>query len=489
MSGSAFAATCESLQSLSLPHTTVTSAAAVAAGAMPQPRGGRGNAAFARLPALCRVQATLKPVEDSDIRIEVWLPATGWNGKLEAVGNGAWAGSISTGPMATAVLAGYAVASTDTGHTGGSATFLVGHPEKLTDFAYRAVHEMTVAAKAMIAAYYGNGPKHSYFNGCSTGGRQAMAAAQRYPGDFDGIISGDPANEATRLHAGQVWTWQISNASEAAVIPRDKYALIHTAAINQCDALDGVKDGVIENPRACSFDPKALLCRDGSGPSCLTAAQVETATQIYAGLKDPKTGKQIFPGLEPGSETGWNTLSGPAALGIAADVYKYIVHADDPNWTYQSFRAATDVELAAKTPAATSLNADDPNLSPFFDRGGKLLMYHGWADPGIAPMTSVNYYRSVLEKVGAAKSSRSIRLFMVPGMGHCAGGDGTDTFDALDALDQWVEEGKAPDMIPASRARGGSVDRTRPLCAYPAVAVYSGQGSTDDASSFSCKAP
>lgn len=479
------AASCESLATLSLPHTTITRATAVAAGGMAQ-AGGRGGANLGRLPALCRVEATLRPVNDSDIKIEVWMPAAGWNGKLEAVGNGAWAGSISTGPMANAVLAGYAAVSTDTGHTGGAATFIVGHPEKLTDFAYRAVHEMAVAAKAMVTAFYGNGPKYSYFVGCSTGGRQAMAAAQRYPADFDGIISGDPANEAVRLHAGQVWTWQISHATEASVIPQAKYALIRNAALDKCDAGDGVKDGVIENPKACSFDPKVLLCKDGDAASCLTAAQVETASQIYAGLKDPKTGRQVFPGLEPGSESGWNSLAGNAALGIAADVYKYIVHADDPNWTYRSFDAAKDVDLAAKT-AAASLNADDPNLAPFFDRGGKLIMYHGWADPGIAPMTSVNYYKSVLEKVGASKASNAIRLFMVPGMGHCSGGDGTDTFDAVGALDQWVEKGKAPDSIAASRVRGGVADRTRPLCAYPQVAVYKGSGSTDDAANFVCK--
>jgi feruloyl esterase len=417
--------------------------------------GGRGGAALGRLPALCRVEATLRPTSDSEIKIEVWMPAAGWNGKLEAVGNGAWAGTISTGPMATAVLAGYAATSTDTGHTGGSATFIVGHPEKLTDFAHRAVHEMTVAAKAIVAAYYGNGPKYSYFNGCSTGGRQALAAAQRYPGDFDGIIAGDPAHEATRLHAGQVWTWQVSRANQASVIPADKYALLLNASLDKCDALDGVKDGVIENPKACTVDPKVLVCKDGAdGTSCLTAAQAETAAQIYAGLKDAKTGKQIFPGLEPGSESGWNSLSGNAALGIAADVYKYIVHANDPNWTYRSFDAATDVELASKTPAAVSLNADDPNLAPFFERGGKLLMYHGWADPGIAPMTSVNYYRSVLEKVGAAKSANSIRLFMVPGMGHCSGGDGTDTFDALSALDAWVQGGFPCRLACQSRRHG-----------------------------------
>ena len=262
------------------------------------------------MPAFCRVAATLTPSSDSEIKIEVWLPESGWNGNLQSVGNGAWAGTISYPAMATALAAGYATASTDTGHTGGDpATFIPGHPEKAIDFAYRAVHEMTVAAKAIIRARYGNNPKYSYWNGCSTGGRQALTEAQRYAADFDGIIAGAAAN----LHHASSGLAGVERGSrhkdEASYIPPAKYAVLHAAVLEACDALDGVKDGVLENPTQCHFDPKALLCKDGDGPSCLTAPQVEAARQIYTGPADSH-GKSLFPGLEPGSETGWATLSG-----------------------------------------------------------------------------------------------------------------------------------------------------------------------------------
>jgi feruloyl esterase len=475
------AATCESVASIQLRNAAITLAAPVEAGAFPAPpgRGPNAGAVYKTLPAFCRVAATLKPSSDSEIKIEVWMPAGGWNGKLQSVGNGAWAGTISYPAMATALAAGYAAASTDTGHTGNNPDFITDHPEKVVDFAYRAVHELTWASKAIIAAYYGDGPQYSYWNGCSTGGRQAMAEAQRFPADYDGIIAGAPANYTTKLQGSQVWTSAMTHKNEAGYIPPAKYAAIHKAALDQCDALDGVKDGVIEDPTRCRFDPKVIECKGEDGPACLTAPQVELARRIYAG-------PGFFPGLEPGSEMGWSTLSGPKPMDLAVEVYKYLVF-QDPKWDYLTFNPEADVVRADKT-ISSAMNSVDPNLKPLFARGGKLLQYHGWADPGIAPGSSVNYYKSVLEAMGGkAKVNDGYRLFMVPGMGHCGGGDGTSTFDMVSALDEWVVQGKAPDKIVASKVVNGAAVRTRPLCPYPQVATYKGSGSTDDAANFACK--
>jgi feruloyl esterase len=485
----AAAISCESVASIALRNATITTATAVEPGAFPAPPGGRGpnaGAVYKTLPAFCRVAATLKPSSDSAIKIEVWMPAalpgqpSNWNGKLQSVGNGAWAGTISYPALANALAAGYAAASTDTGHEGNNPNFIPDHPEKVVDFAYRAVHEMTAASKAILATYYGDGPQYSYWNGCSTGGRQAMAEAQRFPADYDGIIAGAPANYPTKLQGSQVWTSAMTHKNEAGYIPPAKYAAIHKAALDQCDALDGVKDGVIEDPTRCKFDPKVIECKGDDGPSCLTAPQVELARKIYAG-------PGFFPGLEPGSEMGWATLSGPKPMDLAVETYKYLVF-QDPKWDYLTFNPEADLARAEKT-ISTLMNSVDPNLKPLFAHGGKLLQYHGWADPGIPPGSSVNYYKSVLDAMGGkAKVSDSYRLFMVPGMGHCGGGDGTSTFDMVSALDQWVEQGKAPDLIAASKVVSGAVVRTRPLCPYPQVATYKGSGSTDDAANFSCKA-
>jgi feruloyl esterase len=501
---------CESLMGFSMKNVTITLAKGVGAGEFTPPPAGRGAApaapsvaapdgaaapparggpppvSYKDLAAFCRVAATLTPVPDSEIKIEVWLPATGWNGKLEAVGNGAWAGSISTPALATALRAGFAGASTDTGHSGGNpATFVPGHPEKVIDFAYRSVHEMTVTAKALINAYYGSAPKFSYFNGCSTGGRQAITAVQRYPKDFDGVVAGASAMNVSRLQGNQAWTGQVTHLNEAGYIPATKYPALHAAALNACDMLDGVKDGVIENPRVCKFDPKALQCTGEDNISCLTAPQVEVARKIYSGVTNSKSGKSVFPGLEPGSEMGWATLSGPRPMALGVEVYRYLVH-QDANWDLKSFNADTDIPLAEKI-IGPIMDAVDPNLKPFVDHGGKLLMYHGWADPGISPRNSVNYYQSVVDKLGSSKASNSIRLFMVPGMGHCNGGNGTDRFDALAAIDQWAEKGIAPDSMPASHQTRGVVDKTRPLCAYPKTAQYKGSGDTNEAANFVCK--
>jgi feruloyl esterase len=282
------AATCESLASLALPGTTITLAQPVAAGEfMPPGRTFGGTpapaVAFKDLPAFCRVAATLKPTDDSDIKIEVWLPASGWNGKFQAVGNGGWAGVISYGALAEALHDGYAASSTDTGHVGGSGSFALGHPEKLIDFGYRSEHEMTVKSKAIIAAFYGSAAKMSYWNGCSTGGRQALKEAQRFPDDYDGIIAGAPANPRTHLAFAALW---IAQANLKDPIPPAKYPAIHQAVINACDALDGLKDGLIADPTRCHFDPQVIACKGADNSECLPATQVETVKKILAKFSD-----------------------------------------------------------------------------------------------------------------------------------------------------------------------------------------------------------
>jgi feruloyl esterase len=477
---------CESLMSMNLAGGTITMAQSVAAGGLAVPVG-RGGRTVPNQAAFCRVAATLRPSADSDIKMELWLPVSGWNGKFEANGNGGWTGSINEAALSAGLNRGYAAAMSDLGHEGGSASFAMGHPEKLVDYGYRAAHEMTVAAKAIIAAYYAQPIQESYWTGCSAGGRSALMEAQRYPADFDGIIAGSPGLDWTGRALQAVWIAQAAHKTEASYIPPEKYALVHNAVLAACDAKDGVKDGVLEDPTKCSFDPKELECKGGDSADCLTAPQVETARAIYSPGRNPRTHAVIFPGFERGSEAGWATMAGPRLFGIAGDLFKFVVF-QNPNWDYRTFDFDRDTALTAKAENGI-LNAESADLRAFADRGGKLIQYHGWADPQIAPANSVRYYKKVLDTMGGTEKVQSFyRLFMVPGMAHCGGGDGTSDFDMLAALEQWKEHGKAPAQVPASRVRDGKVDRTRPLCPYPQVAKYKGTGSTDDAANFVCAA-
>jgi feruloyl esterase len=444
---------------------------------------------YATLPAFCRVVATLTPTTDSDIRIEVWLPAAGWNGKLQVVGNGGFAGAIGYGALGTAVTEGYVAASTDTGHTGGDPAFMTGHPERVVDFAHRAIHELTVTAKAMTSAFYGNAPRLSYFNGCSTGGRQALTAAQRYPADFDGIIAGAAANNTVRMTSMQLWSGLATQADPASAISQGKQNALHNAVLAACDARDGVKDGVLENPVACSFDPRQAACTASDGDSCLTEAQVAAARKIYSGPVNPRTRESIFPGLARGSETGWDGLSGTQPFGYAQGMWRFAL-LSDPNWDYKLLDFDAMVAEADKAAEKSGIQAVNTNLKPFFDRGGKLLMYHGWNDPLISPFNSVNYYTGVLRTTRSnPKAEDSIRLFMMPGVNHCAGGVGTDTWDKVAVLDQWRSGGAAPTQVLASHQTMGQTDKTRPLCAYPKVAAYIGSGDTNVAANFECRNP
>jgi feruloyl esterase len=479
------AGSCEAVARLALPGVAITLAESVEAGAFKPP--AQLNPDLVRtLPAFCRVGATLKPSSDSDITIEVWLPASRWNGKFLAVGNGAFNGSIGYTALMTAVVRGYAASSTDTGHTGGSASFALGHPEKVIDFGWRAVHEMTTTAKRIVTAYYNAGPKYSYWNGCSAGGRQAMKEAQRFPNDFDGIVAGAPALDWTSRASQAVRIAQHLETRDAARLLAADRERLHKAVLDACDANDGVKDGLLEDPGRCAFDPGTLQCQASDDRSCLTPAQVETARLIYSPMRNAATGREIT-GLQRGSELGWSDLGWTAsARATGLDHFRFLVFRE-PTWEISRFSGDRDVARAEETDAGT-INALDPNLKPFLDRGGKLIQYHGWSDPQISPGNSTQYYSRAVDALGGrAKVHHGYRLFMAPGMGHCGGGEGPNTFDMLTALEEWVERGQAPDYIVASHAANRMIDRTRPLCPYPEVAVFTGKGSINDAANFSCR--
>ena len=484
----AHAADCGALMSLGLTNAEITSAETVAPGAFRvgenERRAAATNLTMQELPAFCRATATLRPTTDSEIKIEIWMPAANWNNKLQSVGNGGWAGTISYGALANAVASGYAAASTDTGHEGGEVNFAIGHPEKVIDFAYRAVHEMTNAAKRIIARHYGEPPRNAYFVGCSTGGRQALAEAQRYPSDYDGVIAGAPAYYPTHLHGMQVWTGAMTHRSEVSALSSNELQLVNAAAVNACDTLDGVADGVIENPMRCDFDPSELMCGQQADATCLNAEQIETVRLTYRGPQSAD-GASLFPGLVRGSELGWNSLGGPEPLSIAADTYRHLV-LNDPDWSHFDFDAERDMAKGV-TAIGEIMNSNDPNLAPFTTRGGKLLLYHGWNDPGIPAKGTINYVQTVRETIGQEQAQSGVRLFMVPGMNHCAGGVGTDQFDAVAALDAWVQTDEAPSRIEAARVEGTTVVRTRPLCPHPQTAVYTGAGDSDSSENFVCR--
>jgi feruloyl esterase len=479
---------CERLKSLAFPDTTITVTESIPAGPYRPPGQAAGpNGAPPQplqVPAFCRVAATLKPTSDSSIDIEVWLPAADWNGKYQAVGGGGWAGIISYPALAQALQEGYAASSTDTGHHGADATFAPGHAEKVVDFAYRAVHEMTLKSKAMIQAFYGRAPRLSYWNGCSTGGRQGLMEAQRYPEDFDAIIAGAPANYQVHLHSFDLALASVYLKDTDHLVPAAKLETLNKAVLAACDAADGVKDGLLTDPRKCQFDPSTLLCKGADANDCLTAAQIETVKAAYAPVKT-KTGQLIYPGLAKGGETGWTRLiKDTEPMTVSIGTVKYVLY-QDPNWDWHKFDLNKDTALADEK--AGFINAINPDLSAFKARGGKLLMYHGWSDQLISPENSINYYSSVQRKMGS-KQDNWYRLFMAPGMMHCRGGPGPNDFNVLGALERWRESGTAPDQILAAHVANNRVDMTRPLCPYPQVAVYKGTGSTNDAANFACRA-
>jgi tannase/feruloyl esterase len=484
---------CEDLTRLNLPRIAVRSATTVPAGPFHLPNA-RPDAAPANVPQFCRVIAVVRPEMD----FELWLPER-WNRKYEAVGNGGLAGTFPFGAMVDPLERGYATSSTNTGHVnanGGDATWALGHMDRVINYGQRGVHEMALASKALIQSFYGAAPLHSYFNGCSYGGKQALTEVQKYPGDFDGVIAGDPANWTTRHQTGShMWVTQALEGD--GWLPPAKVQMLADAVNTACDAIDGIRDGVLNDPRRCHFDPSSIQCRNGEGPNCLTAAQVDAVKKIWSGPRDSE-GQLLYPGLEPGGEggpTGWlqwvtgNTPGAGGHTGLGLPFMKYIVY-ENPEWDFHSFHYSapngleSDVEYV-EDKVGRIFDAIDPDLRPFRSNGGKLIQYHGWSDPDIPPANSINYYENVVravngEKPGALRDTKEFyRLFLVPGMNHCGGGPGTSRFDMLTALEQWVEHGKAPEQVTGAHATNGQVDRTRPICAYPALAQYKGSGSTD----------
>jgi feruloyl esterase len=506
------AATCDSLSALKLPDATIASAAIVAAGSFQLPAdvppSPFGPPSFEKLPAFCRVQGTIQPTGDSHIAFEVWLPTAGWNGKYHGEGNGGFAGSIDYSSLSGAVLNGYASSSTDTGHRAGAtdARWALGHPEKIVDFGYRAIHETAEKSKAIISAFYGEPAKHAYFSSCSNGGRQALMEAQRFPADYDGIIAGAPAASFTRIMAGFTSNLQALDNDPASYIPPAKYPAIEAAAVAACDARDGVKDGVIDNPPKCAFKPDVLLCAGPETAACLTKPQVTALEKIYAGARNSH-GEQIYPGFQPGGQAGpagwglWISAAKPEdslQYAFGTQTGAYLIY-QNPAWDFRKFNFDRDVKIADDL-AGQRVNAVDPNLKAFKDHGGKLILYHGWSDAALAPTATIDYYQSVLAKMGAKPTADFVRLYMVPGMQHCGSGPGPDSFGATPgalhtasgnmsaALEHWVEDRVAPGKIVAAKFDAGHIVRTRPLCPYPQVEHYKGTGSTDDAANFTCAA-
>lgn len=494
---------CESLASFKLDKASINSAQMIPEGPAPTrgrgrggpagppaadgqaPRGGgapntaRDNAPPALIPAHCRVQLVLAPSSDSHIEMEMWLPPIEkWNGKFMGVGNGGFAGSIQglTNEMPQALRLGYATAGTDTGHQDQGGAWAIGHPEKMIDFGYRATHEMTLKAKQLVKAFYDRSEQYSYFKGCSTGGRMAMMEAQRYPNDYNGIIAGSLANR--HIH---MWTAGIERSINLSRHPENAISVEQAAAVNKLvmNSCDTLKEGFLNNPRACKVELSSLKCPGGTaGDSCLTDAQMKTVETFYGGVKNSK-GELIFSGQALGNPIGAQRPTNQVPGGLF-DLVR--IAYNDPNVDWQTFDLDRDMKFLDEK--IGYVDAINPDLSQFKKSGGKLLITHGWSDTGITPENTVWYYQSVLKKMGKEQSDW-MRLFMAPGMGHCGGGPGVNTFDSIGTLEKWVEKGQAPTTMLGTGANG----MTRPLCPYPQFAEYKGAGDLKDGANWSCKAP
>jgi hypothetical protein len=449
-----------------------------------------------KLPAFCRVVASARPSADSHIKIEVWMPLTGWNGRFIGQGNGGFAGTIGYQGLAVALLAGFASAGTDTGHSGGATDsgWALGHPEKIVDFGYRGVHSMTEFSKAAVKAFYAGPAKHNYFSSCSDGGREALMEAQRFPADYDGILAGAPAyNWTDLLSRGTELSKEIQLKPETYLSP-NKVPAINKAVLAACKR-DEPAD-FLADPRACHFSPDTMVCK---GPE--TDARLKDGELVYHGLlPGGELGDNGWPGWITGDKQG-----GSEGNAYGVGYFRNLVYSD-PNWELKNFDLDRDLK-AAEAKTAPQVNAVNPDLRPFQARGGKLILYHGWNDPAISPLGTVDYVASVQKVVGSAETQSFLRLFLVPGMQHCGGGPGPAAFGqwgptftpALDdaahnittALVDWVEKSSAPEQVIArgntdATGKGKGVAFSQPICAYPKAAVYTGSGDRKEAASYVC---
>lgn len=470
---------CESLAAVKLPNTTIESAA-------PDPNNA----------GVCRVLAiTTHPPAGDRVRIWIAIPTANWNGRFLGTGGGGFSGG-NPGALAQPASLGFAAGATDTGHEGSSAAFALDANGRLNwqairNFGHAGIHDMTVTGQSLTQALYGVAPRRSYFNGCSTGGRQGLMEAQRYPQDYDGIVSGAPAINWTNLMMQSFWGAMLMNAASNPIAPC-KLAAATTAAVNACDAMDGVKDGVIEDPKRCTFDAKALIGTAATGCDAVTQTDADIIRQLWDGPRRLDGGPLWY---GPARGTNLNSLAGsagtplaPIAFGFSVEWLRYYLTQNPQfDWrtvtpaAYQSFWDQSAEQYGAV------LATDDPDLTRFRDRGGKVLMWHGWADPLITAHGTIDYYGRVQQRLGGPeKTADVVRLFLAPGVGHCSGGTGPAPTGLLETLLAWVEEGKAPETLRAVRQEPSGVTRTRPLCQYPLVAKYNGSGSTDDAANFVC---
>lgn len=483
------AANCTALTGATLENARVTNAELVPEGRFlaPASAGPNANADQDPIPAHCRVRMVLTPTPQSNINVELWLPAEEWNGRFLAVGNGGWAGAIQGyGDMRAALRRGYATAGTDTGHSaadGPNGMFALNNDEKLVDFAYRAIHEMTVKSKEVITQAYGNEAEYSYFKGCSTGGRQGLMSAQRYPDDFDGIIAGAPANRHIDMHVAQSYQHIFNNRNpEYANSYQYTADLINRSVLQACDVLG---DGFLNEPRQCNFDFHDIECRRDAGDSsfsesCLWQFQaVETVDYYGDGLKT-SDGEIVFPGQAYGSPIPRLPFDFQPPTAFLWDTIR-ILGFQDPDYRWRDFDLDRDLPLIRER--VGFVDATDPDLRAFRDNGGKLLMYHGWMDTAISPKNAVQYYESVVQEMDEVDDF--MKLYMVPGMGHCSGGPGPHEFELLTVLETWHERGQAPDDLLGRNPDSGL---ERPLCPYPQTAVYDGSGDLKDASNWSCEA-
>ncbi|MBO9713869.1 tannase/feruloyl esterase family alpha/beta hydrolase [Sphingomonas sp.] len=509
------AARCENLAKLALPDVTIKSAAYVAAGPYIGPNADAGGVKVT-LPAHCRIVGVIKPAPRSNIGFEVWMPASGWNGKFQGAGNGGYAGDIAyRGGLVEGVERGYAVATTDTGHVanGLTATWAIGNLDAQIDYGHRAVHLTAVNAKAIVQAYYGRKPRLSIFSSCSNGGRQALMEAQRYPGDYDGIIAGAPAYDWTRLAQIFLWNGQSLTRTPGSNIPPAKLPAIQAAILAQCDGLDGQKDGLIRDPRRCDFKAASMVCTGAETNQCLTPDQAEALDRIHQGPPNSRA-RRIGYSLggveaEPG---GWNPwISNANPLLTAAGVFGLGLPHYFANMTKLSFASFDPMRDGPALDGALApfLNATDTDLSGFFGRGGKLILYHGWGDAAVPPEMTIDYYDTVMARM-RGRAAGAMRLFLVPGMEHCNAGPGLNSFGQgaapepgadpagnIDAaMEAWIERGRVPEQLVGVSARNWQVApgdmrlaeprRTGLICAYPKVSIWDGRNDPGKASSYRC---